>query len=406
MEQESIRENRKYYQRNKMLDIIRFHENVSRFDLKKMTSYSMTTVLNMVDDLIRQGFILEEESNEAKVGRKPTWLRINPDAGYFIGVEFNGREMHCDMLDFLGRVVYKASTETSQEDSANTIIEKISLNVQKAQDSIERKEKHFFGIGIGIPGYINKKEGVAVGYSYLRNWKNVPVKALIEKRFGIPCHIENNVNVMAFAYKYLYYKGDCEDFVFLSIRTGARIVPVMNNHMVFSDFGFSGEIGHIKISPQHNICTCGSFGCLNSEISDFAIPTKIREGIHSGRFLEINKMVDGNLDAITVGTFVESVKKNDKDSVMLMKEIAMYLGDAIGIVLNLYAPQKVIIYGELAKLGKVFIDCLYDNLKDSVIPENLDGFEIVVSDMEKDCGAIGAATLVMQEQFNFIKQTV
>ena len=59
---------------------------------------------------------------------------------------------------------------------------------------------------------------------------------------------DNNVNVMAFAYKWLRYNGDCRDFLFVSIRTGVRIVPVINNHLILSRGGLSGELGHVKVA--------------------------------------------------------------------------------------------------------------------------------------------------------------
>ena len=54
MEMDSILENRKNYQRNKMLSVIRLHENISRNDVKKITAYSMTTVLSTIDELIQE----------------------------------------------------------------------------------------------------------------------------------------------------------------------------------------------------------------------------------------------------------------------------------------------------------------------------------------------------------------
>ena len=78
MNSESILESRKYYQRNKILSVIRFQRNVSRYDIKKSTSYSMTTVLSIIEDLLGEDLIYEEECDEVREGRKPVWLRLNP----------------------------------------------------------------------------------------------------------------------------------------------------------------------------------------------------------------------------------------------------------------------------------------------------------------------------------------
>ena len=117
MEMDSILENRKNYQRNKMLSVIRLHENISRNDVKKITAYSMTTVLSTIDELIQEGLVYEESCNDSRVGRKPVWLRINPEGGYFLGVEFNRNAIHCVALDFTGKLIYDAerNIETSEK---------------------------------------------------------------------------------------------------------------------------------------------------------------------------------------------------------------------------------------------------------------------------------------------------
>ena len=83
---DSIVKSRKTFKRNKILSIIKNSENLSRFDLKKITNYSMTTILGLIDELIEEKFLCEKESDDTRVGRKPLWLKINPDAGYFIGI--------------------------------------------------------------------------------------------------------------------------------------------------------------------------------------------------------------------------------------------------------------------------------------------------------------------------------
>lgn len=406
MQKNSIVQNRKYFQRNKMLSIIRFRDDISRFDVKKMTSYSMTTVLSTIEELIAEGLVYEEECEEARVGRKPVWLRINPQGGYFIGVEFNGRVLHCDMLDFSGQTIYAQVTQMHSEDAEAVIIGIIKKNIYEALETLGENRSKLLGIGIGVPGYIDKENGVAVGYTHFKDWHDVPIQSIMEEEFKVPCYIENNVNVMAFAYKWFYFNGECEDFLFLSIRTGARIVPVINNRMIFSSSGFSGEIGHMQVAPRHRMCTCGKFGCLNAEVSDFAIAAKVREGIRIGRFPEIAEMVGGNLEEITVSVFVESVKAGHPDAQALMKETAMYLGDALAFTVNILAPKRIILFGELTKIGEPFIQEVNHYIEQGVIQENYREFHLEASKRDDDLGAIGAAAMVMQEQFNFIDQTV
>ena len=154
MEMDSILENRKNYQRNKMLSVIRLHENISRNDVKKITAYSMTTVLSTIDELIQEGLVYEESCNDSRVGRKPVWLRINPEGGYFLGVEFNRNAIHCVALDFTGKLIYDAerNIETSEK-TADQVLELVKKMIYDGIAFLGEKSKKVIGIGIGIPGY-------------------------------------------------------------------------------------------------------------------------------------------------------------------------------------------------------------------------------------------------------------
>ena len=104
------------------------------------------------------------------------------------------------------------------------------------------KEK-IIGIGLGVPGYSDKTKGIALSYTYFEGWKNIPVRQIIEEEFQIPCYMGNNVDVMIYAYKWLVFHGSCDDMLFISVRTGARVMPVINNQAVSSRYGFPGELG-------------------------------------------------------------------------------------------------------------------------------------------------------------------
>lgn len=400
-------ESRKYYQRNKMLSIIRYKEDVSRYDIKKATSYSMTTVLNTIDEMLHEGLIYEEECAEARVGRKPVWLRINPDGGYFVGLEFNGRIMHCVILDFAGNIIYTKENPISEhQNHADIIIAMLKENINFALETLSDKKGKVVGIGIGVPGYSSKKKGLAISYSHLKGWDNIPLKKILEEEFKLPCYMENNVSGMIYAYKCLVYNGKCEDMLFISVRTGTRVMPIINNMPVSSVNGFPGELGHVKVSGGSRICSCGRYGCLNTEVSDYAIVSKIKDGIRVGRFQEIVEMVEGNLNDITIVSFVDSVLLKHQDSLNLMKQVAGYLGETFSMLVNIFAPRKIVFYGELARVGEPFLEILRKCVKENALKENYKGLQILDSEFGRDLGAIGAAALVLQEEFDFVEETI
>lgn len=407
MSNESILENRKLYQRNKMLNVIRSNENVSRNDVKKVTAYSMTTVLNTIDEMINDGLIYEEQCNDVRVGRRPVWLRLNAEGGYFIGVEFNRSKIHGVVLDFNGKAIFACEQKICKEHkNAAEVIGLVKDTIRSAIEFLGEKAEKIIGIGLGVPGYSDKNAGVAISYNYFDDWKNIEIRKLMEEEFGIPCYIDNNVNVMIYAYKWLVYRGKCEDMLFVSVRSGARVIPIVNNQPVSSSYGISGELGHIKIRGGSRLCSCGRYGCLNSEISDVAIVNKIIDGIRVGRFREIKQMINGDTSLITMSVFVESVRQGHEDSVRLLNQIAIFMSDALGMLATIFAPRKIVLFGALAELGDLLLDQIREMIRQEVIEENCVGLEIVASEFGRNLGAMGAAALVMQEAFEFVDELI
>lgn len=407
MGMESILENRKNYQRNKMLSVIRSHENISRNDVKKITSYSMTTVLNTVDELIHEGLVYEEICNDARIGRRPVWLRINPEGGYFLGVGFNRNAIYCVTLDFTGKLIYEAEQDIgSEEKVADTVLGMIKKMIYDAIAFLGEKSQKIIGIGVGVPGYSDINKGIAISYGHLQGWKNIPIKEIIENEFHIPCYMDNNVNVMIYAYKWLIYGGRCEDMLFVSIRTGARVIPIINNQPVRGTHGFSGELGHVKINGGSRICSCGRYGCLNSEISDVAIVKKIIDGIKVGRFREIAEKVQNDLDRITMTTFIDSVRAGHEDSLRLLEQVEGFIADVLSMLVNIFAPKKIILFGELAELGDILLDGVRKQVSRDIIKENNNGLKIMASEFGRNLGAMGAAALVIQNAFEFLEEKI
>ncbi len=406
MQKESIINNRKLYKRNRLMEILRCSDQeLSRFDLKKISGYSMSSVLELSKEMINDGLIYEEECAESRVGRKPAWLRINPAGGFYVGLEFNAQYMNCVVMDLVGNILYKEVRVTG--DGLNPYQVKLEDILGQIRDMLGHALEHVpdrkkvIGIGLGIPGYVDSQKGISYGYSRIPAWKNIMIRDLIREETGIPCYIQNNVSVMTLAYKWLNYHGNSKDFVFISIRTGIRMVTISNNRLVLGKGGFAGELGHIRVSESGRICTCGKYGCLNSEISDPSVINIIKEGFQVHHFQKILEMVNGEEEKVSIEHYVQAVREGDEDSVQLMKSVAKTLGKALALVVNILAPAEMVLSGKQFAIGEIFLEEIRKVVKTDVIEENYKNLSIKKSEFGGEIGAIGAACMVMEEYFSY-----
>ena len=393
---------RKEQKRNQILGLIRHsRQPLSRFDIKKLTTYSMTTVINTIQELIQQDLLIEDACSENnRMGRKPVFLHLNPSGGYFIGIEFNIQKMHCVILDFAGNVIFSEFSDTSSFTLTREFIDQIELHIEHCFSHLHTSGEKVLGIGIGLPGYIDMEKGIAIHYAYIKDWLNVPIIKILEKKFSIPCFIGNNISSMCLAFKWFGQYRQADDFVFVSVRTGARSIFFVNGEPYLGKNCSSGEIGHIKLTGCHKLCDCGQAGCLNTEVSDVAIYNKILEKMEAGRFSHISFSKDKKDSSLAVELLIQEALDGNQDAVSLIHETAALLGQALAQVVNLIAPPDIIISNKLCKAGDLFLSPLKESLKKYSIEENFNNVCLIPSPYGDNIGAIGAAALSLEENYN------
>lgn len=365
----------------------------------------MTTVLNIINDLVKQRWLVEEDCITVRAGRRPTWLHICPDGFYSIGVEFNADRMISVVMDFSFAVIYTDETKVSVEDSKEELIDKIKTAIRNAMDFLGDKKKKVIGIGLGLPGSLDRKNGVGIEYAHLKSWKNIPIKTIIEEEFGFPIFIENNINTMTVAYRWDKYQEKADDFVFISLRYGIRMGMVINNRLFIGD-GNAGEIGHIKLVNGTRFCSCGKRGCLDTEASFIGIRNKVIERMQSGRFPDIKKKINGDVEQISMQMFVDSVMSRNEDAQELLAETANYLGQSLAMVLGTINPRRLIIASESGLGGKIFSELLFATLKDYAPDSLMSHFHVDCIKVSKNLGAAGAAMLVMENELQVIEEDI
>lgn len=399
MIKEGLVENRKDLKRNKILSTIRYSNQISRHDVKKITTYSMTTVLNTINELIYNDFLLEEKSDTSKVGRKPTWLHINPKAQYFIGIEFDANKLNCVVVDFDFKVTYSEEDNITKDMSVDGIIHKIKENIRMALGFLGDSSDKVLGIGVGLPGYINREEGIGLEYAHIKNWKNIKIKEILEEEFKCGVCIENNINTMALAYRWHEYDEISDNFVLLSMKYGTRLSIIMDNDLFTGSGGNAGEIGHMKLINSNRICSCGKVGCVDTEVSLIAIRSKITERMEHGEFKDIKELTGGHEEEITMDMFIKSVLRGSEASKELLEEIIEFLGQCLIPVIATLNPKSIIIASRSGFTGEAFSGRIYDEIKENVTPIVMEGLNVRCIEIEKNMGAYGAAMLVMQKEY-------
>ena len=399
---------RKNNTQNRILHIIRSKGKVSKMDIKKISRYSMVTVLDTIDAMVERGLVYYAEKVNTKSGRKPTYITLNPQGGYFLGLSFNATEITLTMLDFCGGTLdFEKMTLESRKLSVEYVLGQLYLLLEDMLGRHRDIREKIMGIGVGTPGYVDELNGLCIFYPHIAQWQNIPLKALLEERVpDIPIYVENNSNAMALAYKWLCPEGADTTSIIVSIRSGVRMSCLISNVLYRGKNFTAGEIGHIRVNGGSRYCPCGKQGCLETEISEKAIVEKILEGVRVNRFINLWEMAGQDETRVDMNLFIESVRRGHPDSIALLDELCDYLGDTVTQIVNMFNPSNVFFNARISDLGDIFYDRMNAIVRERAIFVALDGLTLAPVAFGNKTAAIGAATIVMERELSFVDATI
>ena len=189
---------------------------------------------------------------------------------YNICLDIGGTKVLGAIFDENEKVVYRLKKKTKSGGDSSENIEQVIISVVEemiAESGIKKNKIH--AIAAGAPGVINQDKGIVL-FSPNLPWRDYDIQTPIEKRFGVPFHIGNDVNVGVLGeYKYGAVKG-YKNIVGFFVGTGMGGGLILNGKLFTGNEFKAAEYGHMVLDPEGPLCNCGQRGCLEAFSSNRA----------------------------------------------------------------------------------------------------------------------------------------
>lgn len=310
-----------------------------------------------------------------------------------IGVDIGGTNIKAVHISQEGKIISSIiePTPSAREGSS----EKIKGILMKIFEGI-CKNNDISGIGFGIAGLIDRKNGAVIESPNIPLINGFPVKDIFEREFSLPVVVENDANTYAYGEKWIGTGKNFDNFAVLTLGTG------LGGGIIYKGELFEGaaEIGHMVIEPEGRFCTCGGFGCLESYASGRAIIDRVISSLERGIESKLIKCCDGNFYKITPELVFKTALEGDNLSREVFREFGRYLGIGIANLVNIFSPEAVILGGGLIGAWDLFIEELQKELLKRGLKPLSNNVKILKATLKEDGGSIGAAGLI----FKLIKQ--
>lgn len=314
---------------------------------------------------------------------------------FAIGIDLGGTYTKLALVDKKGKLFYRAILSTANYEGKEALIDAIAYEVDIILKKARLTAKDLLGVGVGVPGLVDFKQGFIYYLTNVPGWKNVSLKKILKKKLKAPVLIDNDVNLMALGeYRFGAGRG-ARDLVCITLGTGVGGGIIIDGELYRGASFAAGEIGHMPLKEDGLSCNCGSFGCLERYVGNRFIVDEIKGKIRTGKYSAIKKLVKDDLSLVTPEVISYAAKRNDKLAIDFWKEIGRRIGITLSGVINLLNPEKIIIGGGLANAGQVLFKSIRDTVDKRALPISKKTVKIIKAKLGADAGIVGAAALFL-----------
>lgn len=370
---------------------------IYRDELAKLTGLSSSSITRLINELIRLDLIEETNKKEIKRGRSPKLLTPNPNAGFVISLDLDGRYLRSGIFDSANNtklVVEEPYRDFSVEPIGDQIIQLVNRLVHHPA----AKDRKLLGIGVSVPGIVDVSHGMIVD-SYNLHLHSYPIRDLLNDNFGKVVYVEHDASAAAMAEHY-YGAGKGENnFIYIMASHGIGSGVILDGHIYRGQTGRLGQLGHIIVNPNGQLCVCGQYGCLETVASVPAILSNVKRAA-----AQWNTLADGDhqlheLNQLTIPSLAAAAQAGNQLALKVFAKAAEHIAYAISIYATLFDIHLVILGGELMKAGDMFLGLIHTALEQYLTTHK--DIRVVCNQLEENAFLKGVSLLTIQELLRF-----
>jgi len=370
----------KQHNRDLVLRTIFANESISRAEVARVTNLTRATVSELVNDLLAEGLVVEAGRGESIGGKSPILLGVAADSRYLIGLNLAQDKFTGAIVNLRGEI--REMVEIPVQDGNG---EKALAFVYQLIDQLLRKRiKPIVAIGVGTPGLVNTREGVVVNAVNL-DWQDLPLGRLLNGRYKIPVSVLNDSQATAIG-EFVYGGSHTRDqnLIVVNVRHGIGSGILVNGRLFQGDGGGAGEIGHVVVQEDGELCRCGKRGCL--------------ETISSAR------AVLRNLDLDSLDQAQASFDSGDAQARQVVANAAHYLGISLANLIGILNIQKIVLTGDMTRFGAAWMDEVNASMRNAALARISEDTQLELGTLDYRACILGSAAYPLLDDYSLLFQ--
>ncbi|MFW6259800.1 MAG: ROK family protein, partial [Tangfeifania sp.] len=181
---------------------------------------------------------------------------------------------------------------------------------------------------------------------------------------------------------------------------GVGLGIIMGGKLYNGANGFAGELSHIQLVENGDLCICGKRGCLETVTSAYVLLREAVKGIEEKRVSQLTGTFSGKTDDLTPEDVIKAAKAGDEFSIQLLHNLGLSLGKGLSITIQLINPDIIVLGGPISSANQFVLNPIQQSLNKYCLEQIVANTQIVISDIWDQSGLLGITAMLFEKLFS------
>jgi predicted NBD/HSP70 family sugar kinase len=366
-----------------LLRYVHLHGATTRAELTTRLGLNRSTIGALTAELTTAGLVSEAAPRETgRAGRPSLVVRPESSKVYAYALSIEVDRLRAARVGLGGRILDRREIERPRGMQALEAVEPLAKFVREMRAGAP-DDARYIGTGVAVAGMVRRDDGV-VRLAPTIGWVEEPVGAALMSELddGEKLTVGNHADVCALVEHSRGAAVGSDNVIYLYGDVGVGAGIIADGRRVAGHGGYGGEVGHMVVNPYGRECSCGSRGCWETEIGEYALLK------HAGRSEESGRQAVLNV--------VDAAMRGDSQAKFAVRQVGEWIGFGVGNLVNIFNPEAVIFGGTLRDVYLVAAAQIRSRLTAIALPAAREHIRLRTPELGYDAALMGAAELAFE----------
>jgi predicted NBD/HSP70 family sugar kinase len=353
----------------------------SRAELSRASGLSATTVSSLVNEMLGSGQVRETTTgrpHKGGSGRPPVLVELATPPGGVVGVDIGHGHVRVAAAGPIGDVLAEDVRRFDVDAAGPSTLDVAATMIRETLAAAGLDPHDVHGAGMCVPAPIDRETSM-VSTGILPGWRGVNPAHELEQRIQAPVIVDNDANLGALAEVRHGAARGHQDVVYVKLASGVGSGLVLGGRVHRGATGMAGELGHVQIGEDGDVCRCGNRGCLETRVSARQLLASLQPA-HD--------------EELTIPRVLALDEARDAGVRRVLSDAGSTIGRALADLCNHLNPSMIVIGGPLGGAGSV-VEGVRHAVDRYAQPATAEAVEVTSGELRERAEIMGAVTMAV-----------